>query len=168
MAAEGSFFFRAEAKNRIARFLVEGVGLELDTDASPDLEGVAQHEIFRLGVDCGALPGWCDPGRTDFHTAIRAVDVHETRAADDASGGALDSGENHGFAALLLVESFIDEPVKIFQSSDRVGNPAKNVFQVVAGDVPEEIGVFAADRLEADDGALKGERQSNVQGRCRG
>ena len=52
MAAKRALFFRADAENRVARFLVQRIGFQFDPNASPDFKGVAQHQIFRFGVHC--------------------------------------------------------------------------------------------------------------------
>src|SRR5690349_23359132 len=106
MPAEGTFFFCSDAKNRIAGFLIECISLQFDANASPDFEGVTQHQILRFGIDSGTLPGWSDPGGTNFYSAIGTIDVHEARAADDAAGGSFHGGEDDGFAAFLFRDGF--------------------------------------------------------------
>ena len=48
--AEDSLELRSDPEHRVARLLVQGVCLELDTDAVPHLESMAQHEELGLAV----------------------------------------------------------------------------------------------------------------------
>src|SRR5208282_3410451 len=162
VAAQCAFFFRADAENCVARFFVERVGLEFDANASPHFEGVSQHQIFGFGVDRGALPWYRDPGRADLDAAVVAVDIHKASAADHAAGCTLDRGKDYRLTALLLGESFLDEALKIFRSLHRVGNPAEDVFQVVLRYLPEKFGVFPANRLQANHGALQRYRHNDL------
>src|SRR5580704_18582798 len=157
--AQRAFFFRADAKNCVARFFVQRVGLEFDANASPDFEGMAQHQIFGFGIDHRALPWDCDPGRADLDAAVGAIDIHEACAADHAAGGALDRGEDHRLTPLLLGESFLDEALKIFRSFHGVGNPAEDVFEVVLRYIPEKFRRFPANGFQANHGAFQGYRQ---------
>src|SRR5580704_10719665 len=93
--AQDAFFFRADAEDRVARSLIQSVGLEFDEQALPDFESVAQHEVLGFGVDGSALPRRGDPGGADFHSAVDSVDVHEAGAADHLPGTILDSGKRH-------------------------------------------------------------------------
>src|SRR5207249_3514780 len=80
--AERAFLLGADAQNGLARTLVQRVRLDLDADAAQRLESVPQHQVFRLGVDRGALPRAGDPRPADFDAAVRAVDVSVARRAD--------------------------------------------------------------------------------------
>ena len=142
MFAEGAFFLCAEAEDGVAGFLIQCVGFEFDAQALPDFEGVAQHQVFGFGVDGGALPGGSDPSGTDFHAAVGAVDIHESRAADYALRIALDGGEDDGFAAVLLGERFFDQALEIFGRLHGIRDPAENVVESVFGGFPEELGML--------------------------
>jgi hypothetical protein len=91
--AERPFFFRADAEDRVARLLVECVGLELDADAAERFERVGQQQELRFGVRGGALKGGRDPGPADLEAAIGCRDVRVTSAANHAIGSAIDDHE---------------------------------------------------------------------------
>src|ERR1035437_2408993 len=90
MAAQNSFLLRTDSQNRVARFGVEGIGLELDAVAAEGFEGVAHHQVFCFGVDRGALPGARDPGAADFDALVGDVYIHESGCADDFRRRAFD------------------------------------------------------------------------------
>src|SRR5229473_4673084 len=82
--AESSFFPGADAKDGIARALIQRISFKFDTNALPNFKSVAQHQELGFGVDRGTLPRRCNPGGTDLRPAIHSVDVHEARTADYA------------------------------------------------------------------------------------
>ena len=61
--------------HRAARALVAGVGLQLDPDAAERLEGVREHQQFRLDVDPGPPHRRVEPGPTDLDHAVVAPHV---------------------------------------------------------------------------------------------
>src|SRR5262249_25696631 len=54
MFPQGAFFFGSKPQDGTPRALIQRVGLELHAKALPDFKGMAQHQIFRFGVDYGA------------------------------------------------------------------------------------------------------------------
>ena len=126
--AERAFLLGADAQNGLARTLVQRVRLELDADAAQRLESVPQHQVFRLGVDRGALPRAGDPRPADFDAAVRAVDVSVARRADGPARGALDRGERQGRARGLLRERRLDIRAHLLRRADGSGNPAPQVL----------------------------------------
>src|SRR5438876_2788853 len=94
--AEGAFLLGADPRDGLARALVQRVSLEFDADAAQRLEGVPQHQVFRLAVDSGALPRAGDPRPADLDAAVRPVDVSVARRADGPARGALDGGKRQG------------------------------------------------------------------------
>ena len=78
-----AFFFRADAKNGVARLLIERVGLQFDADAVADSRRRAEASGISLRCyrRCAARQG--DPGGSDLGFAVRDIDIHKTRAADD-------------------------------------------------------------------------------------
>ena len=165
MAAQRAFFFRADAQDGVARSLIERVGLEFETKAVPDFEGVAQHKIFRLGINCGAVPGWRNPSGADFDAAIGAVEVHEARAADYFCGASFNGCEDYRIATLLFGESFFDNALKVFKGVESVREPLEDIVDIVPGDIPENFGVAAAQRVEANYGTFQRDGRDNVQWR---
>ena len=161
--AESAFFFRAETKDGVAGFFVEGVGLQFDADTVPEFEGVTQHQKFCFGVDRGALPRGSNPGRTDFQAAVGAVDVHETRAANDAIGIVLDSGEDDGIAPVLFGEGLFDDLRKILGTAYLVRDPTEDVVERIFSYVPEINCVIAAQRFKANGGTLQRNWPGNIE-----
>src|SRR5580658_8392319 len=113
VAAECALFFGADAENRVARLLVQRIRFQFNPRASPDFKGMAQHQVFRFGVDRRALPRRRDPGRADLDSPVDAVDVHEPRAANYAPRSAFDRGKHNRLAALLFGEGFVDQPLEV-------------------------------------------------------
>ncbi len=146
----------------MARFLIERIGLQFHANASPDFEGVTQHQILCLSIYRRALPRWSDPGRTNFYSAIGAIDVHEAGAADDAAGF-LRGGEDDGFAALLFRAGRCDEAIEVFASAHRVGNPAEDIVEMILRHIPELGGMMGANRLQPDGRAFEGYGEFNLQ-----
>src|SRR4051794_13259415 len=56
VVAQSPLLDRTDAEQRVARTLVEGVGLELDAQGAKRVERVAHHQQLRLGIDRTALP----------------------------------------------------------------------------------------------------------------
>src|SRR5450631_3082722 len=84
MLAERAFFFGAKTQDGGTRALIHRIRLEFNPQALPLFERMPQHQVFRLGVDRGALPGGRDPRGTDFHSAVGQIHVHKSRAANYA------------------------------------------------------------------------------------
>ena len=87
VVAKGAFLGGANARQRLPRFGVERIGLELHPDAAQGLEGVTQLEVFRFRVDGGPLPGRGNPGPTDLHTPVVAIDIEITGRSDGLGAG---------------------------------------------------------------------------------
>ena len=101
------------------------------------------------------MPRGRDPGGTNFHSSVDAVDVHKASASNYASGCALNCGKYHGFAAFLLGEKFFQEAFEILQRFHAVGNPAEDIVKRVFRGLPKEFRMITPNRLQADDGALQ-------------
>jgi len=151
MSAQRAFFFRADAQDGVARSLIQSVGFEFDANALPDLERMAQHQIFRFSIDGAALPCRRNPGGTNLDATIHAVDVHEAGAADHFPGAALNGSKDHGLAALLFVESLRDDLLKVLFRFHAVGNPLEDVIDAILRDIPEELGVVWTNRFKTND-----------------
>ncbi len=163
MPAQRAFFFRAEAQYRVARPVIQRVRFQFDSEALPDFKGMPQHQIFCLRVDCGALPGWGDPRRTNLDSAIGTIDVHEASTADHASGASLDRCEYHRFAAFLLAQCFLTRCLKSSARLHAVGNPMKDVIERVFGDVPELFRMFVANGLQTNNQSLQCDWSYDIQ-----
>ena len=84
MPPQSTFLFCADAQNRVARLLVQSIGLEFHPHALPHFKSVPQHQVFRLGINA---PREISVHRKEVYDAIR----RENRAAaqvkpEDLSG----------------------------------------------------------------------------------
>jgi len=66
-------------------------------------------------------------------------------------------------AALLLAERFLDQAFEIFWGLHTVGDPLKDIVEILFGGQPEESRMFAANRLEADHRPFQRERGLDMQ-----
>ena len=120
-----------------------------------DLECVLEHQEFRFGVAGGALPGRSNPCGSDFGFAVRDIDIHKTRAADDGSRDAFDGSEDDGLSGVLFGEGAIHVAVEVVGRLHGIGNPAKDVGEIVSCGFPEERFVLGTERFETDDVAFE-------------
>ena len=67
---------------------------------------------------------------------------------------ALDGGEHDGLATMLLNVRLLDKLNEVFAVLHAIGNPVEDIFEGVVGGVPEQLGVFAANWLQANDSGL--------------
>jgi hypothetical protein len=56
--------------------------------------------------------------------------------------------------------------LEVFECLHAVRNPLKNIVEQILGGVPEEFSMLAANRSEADCGALQGHRSHDLERRC--
>ena len=75
---------RTQRLHRASRALVERIGLELDTAASPGLERMAQHQELRLDVDAGAPGGRMRATSSRSRRRVLRPEGEEPGRADDA------------------------------------------------------------------------------------
>ncbi len=152
---QGAFFFCADAKNSVARLLIEGVGLQFDADAVADFEGVLKHQEFRSvlqAVRCQAGAIQVDPisalrlGTSMFMKRVLPMTVPEARSTVAKT---MDSPE------LLFGEGAVHVAVEVVWRLHRVGNPAKDVGKVVFRGFPEKGFVLGTERFETDDVAFE-------------
>ena len=70
-----------------------------------------------------------------------------------------------GLAAFLFLESLLDETLKVFARSSCGRESSGKCRRGIFGDFPEEFGMLAANRLEANDGTFQRERCNNLSWR---
>src|SRR6185295_13292348 len=62
MLPQRAFLRHADPADRVAGTLIQGVRLELDSNAPESLECVTQHQVLGLRIDRSAPPGSSNPG----------------------------------------------------------------------------------------------------------
>ena len=147
---------RAHRLHRAARALVARVGLELDTAASPGLEGVAEHQELRLDVDARAPGGRVEPRPADLDRRVLRPQREEPRRADDPLGAdrhERDLGPGRG-----RPEGVLDPGVEL-GSGRRLRDREPPPGSRVARRLPEPVGVAPPQRLEPDETALERRRR---------
>lgn len=121
---KNAFFLRANPQQCPARFLIQGIGLELDPNASEVFEGVSQHQILRFSIRDGSLPGLGDPGPADFKVTILFINVRESRAANDARRTLLHGGKWQGCSCPLPTKRRGNVFPHLVRSPHQRGSPA--------------------------------------------
>ncbi len=102
--AQGAFINCADPLQGVLRLLVPVVGLEFDPDAAERLERMGQHQVFRFGVDRGALVARVQPGAADFDARVLGVDGHVAGRARDLAAGDIDGDEGQVDAFFLIIQ----------------------------------------------------------------
>jgi len=69
---------------------------------------VREHQVFRFGVDRGALERFSDPRGPDLEAAMRRLDAHVACAADRPAARAVDGEKRHRDAGIELGQRRID------------------------------------------------------------
>jgi glyoxylase-like metal-dependent hydrolase (beta-lactamase superfamily II) len=125
--AERAFLASADAQNCRAGAIVERVGLQLHAHTLEYFEGVAQQEVFGLGVDGGALPLVGDPGPSDFQAMVHALDAGIARGTNYAAAGFLEQRKRQGGSGGLLLERGLDIGAHLLRRAHRSRNPLPEV-----------------------------------------
>jgi hypothetical protein len=68
--------------------------------------------------------------------------------------------------ALLFIKGLVDQPLEVRPRFHGVGNPAKDVFQIILRNFPKQFCVLRAHGFETDHGTLQSQRQDNIQRTC--
>src|SRR6202451_2593443 len=163
--AQCALFFRAEAEDGVARSLIEGICFQLDPHTFPGLECVPEHQVFCFRVDRSAMPGRHDPGETNLHAAIDAVDIHKSGAADDPPRTTLNGCKYDRLAAPLLVKGLLNHKLKVLAGLQAVRKPFENIIERMLGNLPECPSVFALNRFQSHNGTLQRNRRYDFQRR---
>ncbi len=70
---------------------------------------MSKQKKLCLGIDNGALPGFGNPGPSDFHSAVRGLYIPESCTADDHATVAMNDGKRDCPSALPLFQRFSNE-----------------------------------------------------------
>lgn len=101
MRAQDAVQFGPESLDRFAALVIQEVRPELDRDAAKLFKGVPQEQKLGFSVQPRSLHTGRVPGRAYLNAAIRYVNVHEARHANDLVGRKVDHREwQHGPACL--------------------------------------------------------------------
>ncbi len=114
------FLLRPDPQNRIPRFLIQRIRLQLHAHASQIFKRMPQQQILRLGIDRRPLPRRRNPRRSNLQSPMRLLNIHIPRAADHPPARPLDLRKRHRHAVRPLRSA----PARCTPSSAPASQPA--------------------------------------------
>src|SRR5215471_12493422 len=128
MIAQRTLLPGPQAQDSVSGAFVQRIGFELDADASQAFEGVAKHQVLRLGVHRRSLPRASDPGPPDLYPPVGQVDAAIASAADGTGRGALDGGKGQGSSLPLRLQGRLDVLPHLVPVAHGCRNPAPQLL----------------------------------------
>ena len=167
VVAQDPFEAGADAADGVTTALVAGVRRQRHADHAPALEGVGQQQQLGLGVDRRALGVGRQPGAADLDLvrllpAAPPAQLHEPRAADEATVGDAALGEGDGGAGVALGEQAGDVARRRVAAVGHLGEAVRRAL--AGGRLGQRDGVLGRQRQQFDVAAVERERREHHHG----